>query len=583
MSLKNHKPVLLFVLTGFSGDLLDFAWSGNVSSDAVTVVVGIKDHRVATTKNDVAVRVFAEKEMTKPVSTASQILSPSGNHLARFTLSGLQPNTSYYYGVWVDNVQDTVLNDADNGSETYVGQFTTFPVEGSVASFLMAFSCGHGNESWNNPVFTTVKNNNPLFYMCTGDFFYSDSKRDPSGFDPRDYEGVDEFRGWYARALNATEFNATTSASLYRALPIVYIWDDHDFGANNGAGTSGIGAIRKPFSHQAYREYVPHYPLSGEEMHPIYQAFTVGRIRFILSEVRTESDVPSVANTRIGSAQKRWLKEELLKANGTYPIIVWLTTVPWNGEPDSGSDRWQSYSDERAELANFIKDNHIRGFCALSGDMHGVGIDDGTYTDFATGGGAEFPIFQAGSMGSGKSIKAGPYNRGANKGKGQFGLFEVMDNGRSAIAVWTAKNELNEAVVNTEKSSGYPAVGTPIVYAFTNSFPLITSLSPASDAIDVLVGGDLVMTFNEPVQKGAGYVRIHRARDDTEEQAFLVSSNVVVVKGNQMTLHLPANLKSDTRYYVTVDEGAVTDGLFAFPGIYATPELEYKKWGFSTK
>ncbi len=348
-------------------------------------------------------------------------------------------------------------------------------------------------------------------------------------------------------------------------------------------GTSGIGAKRKPFSHQAYREYVPHYPLSGEGTHPIYQAFTVGRVRFILSDVRTEAEIPGVANTRIGSTQKRWLKEELLKASGTYPVIVWLTTVPWNGKPEEESDRWQSYADERAELANFIKDNHIRGFCALSGDMHGVGIDDGTYTDFATGGGAGFPIFQAGSMGSGKSVKAGPYNRGANKGRGQFGLFEVIDNDSSVTVIWTAKNELDETGANTEKSEGYPAVGTPIVYAFTNSFPVIASLSPPDGATGVPVGSDLVVTFNEPVQKGAGHVGIFRIGDDVAKQTLLVSSAAVVIEGNQMTVHLPEKLASDTVYYITLDEGVVTDGLSAFPGIYAAPELEYRKWSFSTK
>ncbi len=586
--MKTCQTCLLFalslamVLPAPAADLLDFVWSGNVSDDTGTVVVGIKDHRTVTTTNEVVVRAYTNAAMSGTVVAATQTVTSAENHLARLTLSGLQANTPYYYGVWVGEVQETTLNDADNGTDNYIGQFKTFPTEGSAANFSLAFSCGHDNGTLNRTVFTTIKNDNPLFYICTGDFFYSDKYS--GDYDPGGYGSLDEFRGWYARALNSTAYDATASASLYRALPIVYMWDDHDFGKNNCVGTAEPGASSKLYAHPAYREYVPHYPLAGDANSSIQQSFTVGRVRFLISDLRTDAQVPGAANTRIGATQKAWLKEELLKANGTYPIIVWLTTVPWNGAAVGGQDRWQSYANERTELADFLKANHIRGFCALSGDMHGVGIDDGAYTDFATGDGAGFPIFQAGSTGTGGSVKGGPYNKGARGDNGQYGLFEVVDSGTAATAIWTAKDDLSSTVTSVETNlAGYPAVGTPITYTFTNNFPLITSLSPVDDETDVPGETDLVITFNETIQKGTGDLRIHRVSDDAIEQTISVTSTAITVAGNQMMINPPSDLGDDTAYYITLDEGIVTDGTSDFPGIYAADGIDYKKWNFSTK
>ncbi len=39
---------------------------------------------------------------------------------------------------------------------------------------------------------------------------------------------------------------------------------------------------------QAYREVVPHYPLVHAGDGPINQAFTIGRVRFVLTDNRSE-------------------------------------------------------------------------------------------------------------------------------------------------------------------------------------------------------------------------------------------------------------------------------------------------------
>jgi phosphodiesterase/alkaline phosphatase D-like protein len=204
------------------------------------------------------------------------------------------------------------------------------------------------------------------------------------------------------------------------------MWDDHDYGPNNSDATSpGRLAARL-----TYQEYVPHYPLaSGAGDVPIYQAFSVGRVRFIVTDSRSERtpyldpDVPG--KTMLGSLQKAWFKQQLLDANGVYPVIVWVNTLPWIGT--TGDDGWYVYTYERSEIGDFIADHAIQGLFMVSGDAHMIAIDDGTNSDYSTSGGGGFPVLQAAALDQGGSIKGGPYSQGAFPGGGQFGLMTVHD------------------------------------------------------------------------------------------------------------------------------------------------------------
>ncbi|MGC5271651.1 alkaline phosphatase D family protein, partial [Salmonella enterica] len=70
---------------------------------------------------------------------------------------------------------------------------------------------------------------------------------------------------------------------------------------------------------------------------PITQTFSVGRVKFIMTDLRSDRD--SVTNkddankSILGADQKAWLKKELLASNGKFPLIVWMSTVPWIGNP----------------------------------------------------------------------------------------------------------------------------------------------------------------------------------------------------------------------------------------------------------
>lgn len=357
------------------------------------------------------------------------------NRVVTFKLTGLEADTSYYYAVRSEGVTDLERR----------GRFRTFP-EGR-ASFTFAYaSCARTGSS--NQVFGAILESQPLFYMNIGDFHYLNITNDDR----------EEFRRAYDVILSSP-----TQSRLYRYVPFVYMWDDHDYGGNS----SGRLARSRIAARVTYREYVPHYPLpAGEGDEPIYQAFNAGRARFILTDLRSErspsGEEDGPLKSMMGSQQKAWFKRQLLDAKGKFPLIFWVSTVPWNGtagvnyypgigRPQRREDHWSVYATERAEIADFIKSNHITGVCILHGDSHMLAADDGSNSDYATGGGAPIPVMCAAPLDQSPSTKGGPYSQGIYRpsaGDGCYGWVRVNDFGNHLTVSFSGRNYKNEEKIS---------------------------------------------------------------------------------------------------------------------------------------
>ncbi|MDX2273042.1 MAG: alkaline phosphatase D family protein [Cyanobacteriota bacterium] len=83
---------------------------------------------------------------------------------------------------------------------------------------------------------------------------------------------------------------------------------------------------------------------------------------------RTELPLRQVPRRLLGSAQKQWLKSNLLASNATFKIIV--SEFIFSESYAQPYDRWEGYWLERQEILNFIEDNGIRNVVILSGDQH---------------------------------------------------------------------------------------------------------------------------------------------------------------------------------------------------------------------
>ena len=505
-------------------------WSGAVTPASAVVKAKLRDPGVRA-----RLIVSRNPSLTRATRTPTQTSSFEGGRVVAFALNNLQPDTEYYYVVEVDG---EVVRDKP-------GRFRTFPSPGP-ASFTFAFaSCGDTGST--NASYEMIRRHAPLFYMNDGDFHYKNIKDD----------SVRRFRRAYDRVLKSP-----VQAQLYREVPFVYMWDDHDFGGDNANRKAGSQTAARA----VYDEYVPHYPLAaGGGNAPIYQSFAVGRVKFILTDLRSERDPADQKDdekkSMMGARQKEWFKKELVDSNGRYPLIFWVSTVPWIGTAGTnhyrvstnvfgyihhtkitddmrppardnnrgrgrfgrgrdfdddndddandgdqaaardggardggardggardggardggtsanrggggtnrfggrgfggrrrfpfGEDHWSVFSAERKEIADFIKENNIRGLAILHGDAHMLGADNGEFSDYATNGGVRIPVMCGGPLDQNASIKGGPYSQGvyrARKGEGCFGLITVTDEGGPISVRFSGRNNRDEEKITLE-------------------------------------------------------------------------------------------------------------------------------------
>ncbi|QYO68082.1 beta-propeller fold lactonase family protein [Leptolyngbya sp. 7M] len=92
------------------------------------------------------------------------------------------------------------------------------------------------------------------------------------------------------------------------------------------------------------------------------------------------------------------------------------------------------------------------------------------------------------------------------------------------------------------------------------SGPTIVELNPDPDTFNVPVGKNLIITFDEAIQKGTGKIYIKK-EDGTVAEEIDVTSNLVTINNNIFTATInPANdLEENVFYYVEVDFGAFKD------------------------
>lgn len=377
-----------------SPDSVQVFWSGALTPHSISIRA-----RVSTVTDSVRV-AYCEAPCTAGYNYSAYVTADAASdQVARIDLNGLQPETPYTYRFEVNAVLDT--------AQGRVGHFTTPPIGSASFSFVTG-SCNGDSKS---PVWQAMRDRDPLFFLGTGDLHY----RDPNSLDPEAH------RAPYREAVLAS----SPMNELLHQAPIAYVWDDHDFCGNNSDGES----VGKVSAARAYREYVPHYPLSNST--GVYQAFTIGRVHFIMSDLRSSKSYWGMMDV----VQYTWLLQQFLHARDNGLVACWVSPLTWNsmGWPEN----WACQPEERRAISDFLYAQHVKDLFIISGDAHMLAIDDGANADFSTAQSLayHYPIFQAAAISRFGSYKGGNFNQGGvfpnpYPWNGQFGEVIVNDDGQ---------------------------------------------------------------------------------------------------------------------------------------------------------
>ena len=325
--------------------------------------------------------IEADQILNTPVSFSS--FAPEEHNMKRLSLDTLSPMKQYYYGI--TRPQRTANSAVVDG---YVGSFSTPALEGTRMDFTIATgSCALTGSM--SEMFTSILELNPLLFIHVGDLHYEDLKT----FDiDKRLEAYDKVMGSPSQRL------------LFMRTIFSYMWDDHDWlGNNEDSNYDEASSVAK----QSYTLGIPHYELgstSNESTAAKYQAFTIGTVRFIITDLRSESirSTEYFSGRIYSNAQKDWFYNELSQA-ANYDFVVWVSTRPWTEPEKVGSDGWGGFVSDRDELSAHIASTigaGPRNLLVLSGDNHMVAFDDGSSTDFSgqTDYPGGFPLLHSGPL-----------------------------------------------------------------------------------------------------------------------------------------------------------------------------------------
>lgn len=296
-------------------------------------------------------------------------------------LENLRPATRYRYTIRARRTDQRSSREVIEESGSGVFLTPPDPDTSSPLTFLWSGDLGgqkRCRDTWvGYPIFYRMLQVKPDFAILLGDTIYGDDVC-PS---PPNAPGSD-FTAATLEQFRAKHRYQRDSASVQRFLasvPVYALWDDHEVRNN----FSGPHEPLMPAGRQAFLEYWPIGTPPGDPVR-LYRKFRRGAdAEFFLLDTRQyrdrNADQDGPAKTMLGTAQRDWLIEGLIRSTATWKFIV--TSVPLSnpkaGPPQMpGNDSWTRAGDgtgfqtELRAIVNAILKNRVRNVVWLAGDVH---------------------------------------------------------------------------------------------------------------------------------------------------------------------------------------------------------------------
>ena len=212
-------------------------------------------------------------------------------------------------------------------------------------------SCNHGHLS--QPMWPIIEDHSPDLFLWTGDVVYADTT-DPVKMQEKYQQQLD--RPGYQR--------------FQSQVPIVGLWDDHDFGINNGGKTNPV----KVQAQQIFLDFLRE-PADSQrrKQQGIYTSYTVGTgnntAKLFLLDTRYHRDITGTGRADIlGDEQWQWLEREIKNSTASINLIASGVSVMSPQFPFA--EEWNDFKWARKRLFGLIDKYDLPGVLFLTGDRH---------------------------------------------------------------------------------------------------------------------------------------------------------------------------------------------------------------------
>ena len=292
-------------------------------------------------------------------SSDTQKSESSNGFTNHIVLNKLQPGKQYHYDVFLD------------GKKVVLPYETTFSSKKlwlwreDAPDFTVAFgSCNYINEeALDRPgkgygsgyeIYESIHAKNPNIMLWGGDNVY---------LREADWDSKTGIYHRYTHSRSIKELQPLLASTQNFA-----IWDDHDFGPNDGDRSFYF----KYETQNAFKNFWANktYGTDANQKEGIYSTFNWGDAQFFLLDDRffkSPNDRLTGEKTIIGSIQFEWLIDALSSSKAAFKIIVIGGQVL---NPSARFENYENYPKEKEKLLSEIEANKIKGVLFLTGDRH---------------------------------------------------------------------------------------------------------------------------------------------------------------------------------------------------------------------
>lgn len=324
-------------------------------------------------------------------------VSAPTNLIGKVALTGLPNGTKIHYRVRFD------------ASPWLAGSFSTPPTDGR--DVLIAWSGDTNGQGWGidparggMPAYSALLARAPDLFIHCGDAIYADEPIPatldlPDGtkwnnvVDPaKDHvaQTLDDFRGAHLYPRRSAEVRA-----LSAAVPLEYIWDDHEV-RNNWYPGAVIDDARyterriDELAIHARRAMYEHSPTLRDPTGPMYRSVRWGPLVeiFLLDgrSYRSPNEPPRAEGALLGEVQAAWLLDALSKSTARWKVVacdmpIGVTvsepgkTVKqaydgWANDSTTGSGAPMEREVELAKLLSALRARRVKNLVWITADVH---------------------------------------------------------------------------------------------------------------------------------------------------------------------------------------------------------------------
>ncbi len=343
--------------------------------------------RLTTDETDPVVewKVATDTFMRNVIQSGTATTSADKDYTIKADVTGLQPNTYYFYEFSYDN------------KYSLRGRTKTLPV-GNVDKLRFAVvSCSSFPHGYFNVYQAINQRNDVDAIIHLGDYIYEYGKNEYGTV--RVPEPTNEILSLADYRLRHSMYKLDSMLMrLHQQFPFFTIWDDHEFadnsytdGAENHSPTTeGSWKNRKSAALEAYAEWMPIRSVDTATSVKIYRKYSIGNLvdLFFLDTritARKEqnilasiSGVDDSTHYLLGPEQFDWLKTGLQQSTATWKVIgQQVMMAPFKVFNIAfNSDQWDGYPSERKKFFKMVNDNHINNLIVLTGDIHSAWASD---------------------------------------------------------------------------------------------------------------------------------------------------------------------------------------------------------------